>query len=75
ALATVPLLGLVVSFQQVQKAYATVGALFVPALAVLLLAMNGRRAWVGAARNGPLAAAGLVVTVGFFVWLAALGLG
>lgn len=73
ALATVPLLGLLVSFREVQRLYATVGALFVPALALLLLGMN-RRAWVGGARNGPVAVVALLGTLGFFAWMALLGL-
>ena len=46
-LALVPMLGLLVSFREVQKLYAVVGALFIPALAVALLVLNGRRDWVG----------------------------
>jgi Mn2+/Fe2+ NRAMP family transporter len=47
-LAIVPMAGLLVSFKEVQKLYAVVGALFIPALALALLVLNSRRAWVGA---------------------------
>jgi Mn2+/Fe2+ NRAMP family transporter len=69
ALAIVPMLGLAFSFQQVQKLYAMVGALFIPALALALLVMNGRRAWVGAQANGPAAVALLAGALGFFLLL------
>jgi Mn2+/Fe2+ NRAMP family transporter len=46
-LAIVPMAGLLVSFKEVQKLYAVIGALFIPALALALLVLNGRRAWVG----------------------------
>lgn len=50
-IATVPMAGLVVSFKEIQKLYATLGATFVPLLALALLVMNGRRAWVGEHTN------------------------
>jgi len=47
-IATAPILGLiVVDFETIQKTYAVVGALFIPMLAAVLLAMNGRAKWVG----------------------------
>ncbi len=73
ALALVPMLGLLFSFQQMQKLYAMVGAAFIPVLALALLIMNGRRAWVGAQRNGLGALALLVGALGFFALLAVLG--
>jgi hypothetical protein len=42
-LATVPAIGLWHSFRELQLTYAVVGACFVPLLAVVLLALNGRR--------------------------------
>lgn len=54
ALAAVPLVGLTTSFKQAQKAYAVVGAAFLPMLALVLLILNrpgmlgdkhGNRAW------------------------------
>jgi Mn2+/Fe2+ NRAMP family transporter len=50
-------------------AYAAVGALFMPFLAVTLLVMNNRRE-LGPLRNGPLANGGLVVCVLLFCYLA-----
>ena len=47
AIALVPMIGLLFSFEQVQKAYAIFGALFMAMLAVTLLLLNGRTAWVG----------------------------
>lgn len=47
-LALVPMIGLAgVGFQTMQKVYAVAGALFIPMLAVVLLVLNGRSAWVG----------------------------
>ncbi len=71
AIALVPMVGLAFSFKEIQKIYAIIGALFLPLVTVGLLILNGRRVWVGAARNGPLAIAGLVATLGFFGYLAA----
>jgi Mn2+/Fe2+ NRAMP family transporter len=69
ALATVPMLGLFFSFREVQKAYAVGGALFIPMLALLLLILNGRRAWVGALKNRGLTVAVLLATLLFFAWI------
>jgi Mn2+/Fe2+ NRAMP family transporter len=70
ALATVPTLGLFMSFRQLQKTYAVVGALFVPLLALALLAMNGRTRWVGKEmRDGWAARLALLLTLVFFVYL------
>jgi Mn2+/Fe2+ NRAMP family transporter len=70
ALATVPTLGLFMSFRQLQKTYAVVGALFVPLLALALLAMNDRTAWVGKdLRNGWVARIALLLVLVFFVYL------
>jgi Mn2+/Fe2+ NRAMP family transporter len=62
ALVPIPLLWLKV--QQVQLAYAVMGALFMPLLAVTLLLMNNRRDWVGAGfRNGWLINVLLIATL------------
>jgi Mn2+/Fe2+ NRAMP family transporter len=71
-IAIVPMLGLLVSFREVQKLYAVIGATFIPLLAVALLIMNGRRAWVGDLVNrrstiGVLLAA--LVLFGGMMWL------
>ena len=71
AIAVVPMVGLMMSFREIQKLYAIIGAAFMPLLAVTLLILNGRRAWVGSDfRNRWPAVAGLVLTLGFFAWVA-----
>lgn len=70
AIATIPLATLVLDFSSIQKAYGVYGATFVPLLALVLLLANGRRAWLGEHRNGPIAAIALIVTLAFFGWLA-----
>lgn len=48
AIATIPILGVIlVEFREVQKLYAITGALFVPMLAAVLLALNGPSRFVG----------------------------
>jgi Mn2+/Fe2+ NRAMP family transporter len=48
AIALVPIVGLLAAdFRSMMKVYAIVGALFIPMLAVVLLALNGRPQWVG----------------------------
>jgi Mn2+/Fe2+ NRAMP family transporter len=49
-LATLPAVGLMFRFDQVQKFYAIVGACFIPLLAIVLLALN-RRPELGSHRN------------------------
>jgi Mn2+/Fe2+ NRAMP family transporter len=51
ALATVPMLGLMMGFKQIQQFYGIVGAAFLPLLAVALLIMNSSRARLGQYRN------------------------
>ena len=69
AIATVPMLGLFFSFREVQKVYAVAGALFIPMLALVLLILNGRRAWVGALKNRGLTVAVLLTALIFFAWI------
>ncbi len=66
AIATVPMVSMFVDFAQVQKAYTVFGALFVPALAGVVLVLNGRQMLVKGFRNGRVMslALGLVVLVG-----------
>jgi Mn2+/Fe2+ NRAMP family transporter len=73
-LATLPMLGLLYSFQQMQKLYAMVGAAFIPVLALALLLMNGRRAWVGVQRNRWISVVLLCGALVFFAALAVLGI-
>ena len=62
--------GLLVSFREVQKLYAVIGALFIPALALALLVLNSRRAWVGARfANGWAARLALCGALVFFTTL------
>ncbi len=69
AIATIPIAGLFVGFARVQKVYAIVGALFLPLLAIGLLLLNGRSAWVGARfRNRWPSVIALAATVAFFAW-------
>jgi Mn2+/Fe2+ NRAMP family transporter len=70
AIAAVPMLGLLVSFERVQKVYAVVGAAFMPMLALALLVMNSRADWVGNARSRLLGTAAVLVTLGLFGWIA-----
>ena len=70
ALALVPLLGLGYDFQIVQKAYSVFGALVMPMVALALLLLNGRAAWVGQSlRNRWWTSVMLVVILGFFAWV------
>ena len=63
-LAVVSMFGLLFDFKQVQKYYAVIGACFIPMLAVVLLVLNGRTAWVGRAyRNRPGTVAVLILAV------------
>lgn len=82
ALAFVPLLGLGYDFQIVQKAYSVFGALVMPMVALTLLLLNGRAAWVGQSlRNRWWTSLTLIIIIGFFAWvglpklMAILGLG
>ncbi|MBV1880415.1 MAG: Nramp family divalent metal transporter [Pseudomonadales bacterium] len=65
-LSIIPLLGLLMSFKEVQKLYAVIGAVFIPLLAVALLILNGKRAWVGEFVNKPATVAMLTLSFLFF---------
>lgn len=70
ALAFVPMVGLFSSFARVQQIYAIVGATFIPLLALVLLILNGRAAWVGEEnRNGPATTGVLVAILVLFSWI------
>ena len=70
AIALVPLPVLWFEVQQAALAYAILGALFIPLLALTLLIMNNRTDWVGAAyRSGRVTNVVLVVILLFFVGL------
>lgn len=70
AISTIPAAGLFLAFKDVQKLYAVVGAAFLPLLALVLLILNGRTAWVGELRNRWLGTLTLVATLLFFGALA-----
>ena len=66
-LAFIPMIGLFMGFQQVQKIYTVSGALFFPFLALALLVFNGRAAWVGEGfKSRPITAIVLVGVLAFF---------
>jgi Mn2+/Fe2+ NRAMP family transporter len=66
-LALVPIPGLFLGFRTMQKAYAVIGAGFLPLLALALLLLNGRADWVGERfRNRPWTVVALVAAVLFF---------
>lgn len=69
-IATIPILGLLFEFREVQKAYGVVGALFLPLLTLVLLVLNGRRKWVGENTNRPLTVVVLVSILAFFGYMA-----
>jgi Mn2+/Fe2+ NRAMP family transporter len=69
-LGLVPMLGLFMTFREVQQLYTIIGAAFFPVLALGLLVFNGRAAWIGSAhRNRPLTSLVLVAVLVFFAWL------
>ena len=70
AIATVPTLGLLVSFKEVQKVYAVIGAAFIPILALVLLVLNGRRSWVCDFVNRWPTAIALIGALAFFAGMA-----
>ncbi len=75
-LAVPPLVLLWRPFEVVQLTYAIVGAMFLPMLAVALLVMNNRPSWLPAEfRNGIVANAALLLTLGFFLWQGAIAIG
>ena len=71
ALATLPVISLWVDFTFVQRASLMLGAAVMPLLALALLILNGRSAWIGAAhRNRPLTTATLIAILLFFLYAA-----
>ena len=69
-IAIVPLVLLWFSVQRIQLAYAVMGALFMPLLALTLLIMNNRETWVGGNfRNRWFVNPALVVTLLFFTYI------
>jgi Mn2+/Fe2+ NRAMP family transporter len=71
AIGIVPMLGLVVSFQEIQKLYAVIGAAFIPLITLGLLIMNSRADWVGEEfKNRRITDTVLLIILGFFAWVA-----
>lgn len=69
-LSVVPLIGLRYDFQPVQKAYSVLGAFVMPMLALALLLLNSRKAWVGESmKNRWWTTAALLVVLLFFAWV------
>jgi Mn2+/Fe2+ NRAMP family transporter len=72
ALATLPTLGLFLSFRNVQQLYAIIGALIIPVLALALLILNGPSKWVGASfKNSRLTTLLLLAILALFTWMVA----
>ena len=70
-IATVPMLGLLMKFKELQKLYAVIGALFIPLLATVLLILNRRR-WLGKLSNRWPTVAVLIASIlffGYMLWL------
>ena len=66
-LAIVPMIGLFTGFQQVQKLYTISGALFFPFIALALLLLNGRSAWIGEQfKSRPVTSVVLLGVLAFF---------
>jgi hypothetical protein len=61
--------------ERIQLAYAVMGAMFMPLLAVTLLILNNQERWVGKLRSRWWINAVLIVTVLLFAWMGALQLG
>ena len=65
--------GLFVGFKSLQKAYAVIGAGFLPLQALVLLLLCGRSDWIGARmRNRPLTVLVLILTIAFLLTAGAL---
>jgi Mn2+/Fe2+ NRAMP family transporter len=72
ALATLPVLTLWLNVQSVQLVYAVMGSLFLPLLALTLLLLNNRKAWVGRRFSyGPGTNFVLAATLAFFTYIGA----
>jgi Mn2+/Fe2+ NRAMP family transporter len=70
AMSIIPLPILFLSVKKAQLAYAVLGSLFMPLLALTLLLMNNRRSWVGERfRNGWIPNAVLSLVLIFFVYV------
>ncbi len=69
AIATIPAIGLFQKFESIQLAYAVVGAAFMPLLALVLVALNGRAKVIGEeGKNSLKTNVVLVAILLFFAW-------
>ena len=66
AIAIVPMLGLLMSFKEIQKFYAVIGAAFIPLLSLALLFLNGKRKLMGNYSNRLTTKVMLLATLLFF---------
>lgn len=66
ALTFIPMLGLFMSFKEVQQLYGIIGAMFLPLLAIALLFMNNKYQWLGKHKNHLLSQIVLISTILFF---------
>jgi Mn2+/Fe2+ NRAMP family transporter len=69
ALALIPIMGLFISFKEIQKFYAVAGSFFIPMLAVALLMLN-RKKYLQDNCNKPLTVIILLATLLFFIAMA-----
>ena len=74
AIGLISLVWLWAPVRTIQLIYATIGAAFLPFLALTLLIMNNRRQWVGELRNGWVVNALLVATLLVFSYLGIAGI-
>ena len=73
AIALIPVVGMAGgNFRLLQQSYAVVGAAFIPMLAVVLLVLNGRAAWVGSRYKNSWAT--VLILVGVLLFFAYAGL-
>ncbi|NOY71689.1 MAG: divalent metal cation transporter [Gammaproteobacteria bacterium] len=71
-IAIIPMLGLMMSFKEVQKLYAVIGVAFIPLVALALLLMNSQRAGLGQYANSWITRIALLTVVVFFGALAGM---
>lgn len=70
ALALLPMLGLFLPFAVIQRIYGVLGSLMIPLVAVVLLLMTLRRAWIGeAGRTRWLGVVGLTACLVIYGWI------
>ncbi len=69
-IATVPMIGLLVQFREIQKIYGIVAVGFLPLLTIALILLNGRTSWIGKFKNRPATVVVLLSVLVFFGWMA-----